>query len=795
MFSSSFSWGWCLPLLGLVGPGRSGAAVTYSGAQSIAIGTDFGGVYVDLDTGLSSSAELAGWDVNLFFGGLGIANSADLQPVRRGTGNTDALVSLQTGTLVQSNSRFSSGNGGSGADDDSGHLGPGLGQFTAGQSGLLGFKVLRGADTFYGWMRVSLNRFDAIGVVEGWAVEGTAGAAIVAGDTGVLGGNPWIIAAGTTRGDDSGAVGSDLVLEPGSDFTFAESGGQGTFEGRVAGTGNLRVTGTGGVRLNGNNPFRGTLTVEPSSALSVGKSENLGGAAVVLQDRAKLVFDGSASNNGALNNYGNAITFSAAASTILEQAGSGVVQLSGLLAGTGTMTKTGSGTLVVSGDEANTFSGSTVVSGGELLLQKSGGAQALGGNIAVNGGTLNLGASNQIADNAQLTVSGGGSMIFSGSGLTETIGTLTNSGGTFRTGANALLGSGNSITWLAGSTNTVSAGGSLADAHFAISGGTNVVEGGAVGGVLQVLGGGLGLEMASGGVLVLNSDNAVPGKLLLEGTVTVSGNGTAAIASGLALANRGTIDLGGAVRTFEVGNGSAAIDLLISAYLTNGGLIKSGSGALQLSAPNTYLGSTAISGGTLELSGAVAALSGTVSVSIAGGTLLLAGTGGNAVSNAAGISLGGSASLQLSGTVSETLGTVTMSGSAGLRVIDFGSGSGVLALGSLEGTVPGMPLQVWNWSGLAVSGGGVDQLVLSGGLGGAVQLSDIFFFSDSGSTALGGAAWVSGTAGELVPGTLVAVPEPGALGAALALLAPLAWRERRQWWRGRAARVGARGMP
>jgi len=54
------------------------ANVIYSGVQDIPIPTDFAGVYLDPDTGAT------GWDINPFFGGVGIANSAAFQPCGMG---------------------------------------------------------------------------------------------------------------------------------------------------------------------------------------------------------------------------------------------------------------------------------------------------------------------------------------------------------------------------------------------------------------------------------------------------------------------------------------------------------------------------------------------------------------------------------------------------------------------------------------------------------------------------------------------------------------------------------------
>ena len=783
--------------LALFGAEAAAGAVTYSGLKNIAIPANFEGVYLDLATGSSGASEFSGWDLNFFFGGLGVANSDSLLPVLPGSagvasGSSIRLLSL--GGEVKRTSIFTDGYGVSGAEDNSGHLGPGTSQFGDGAAGYMGFKLNRPSDTpVYGWMQVVLTR-NGSGIIKDWAYE-TSGASIVSGFEGFADAAPVTTLSTGETSVSSATLAGNVQLGADAAITFAESGTtQGTFAGILVGSGTLNITGGGGLYLSGTNPFSGTIAVGGGSNLTIDSNQNLGSASVVLNGGAALVFAADDSNDTGLNTFRNDITVGTTGTTVLNNSGDGEVTLSGALGGgssTSVITKTGTGVMTLSGDIPNTYSGTIVVSGGELQLQKTSG-NAIGGNLTISGGTLNVAGSDQIADNAQLTLAPGGSMIFTGTGLTETIGTLTNSGGTFSTGANSLTGSGNSITWSGSSTNTVSNGGLLADAHFAISGGTNTVEGGAAGGVLQVLTGGPGLELASGATLTLKSDNAVPGKLLLQGNVSVAGAATSAtIASGLALANRGTIDLDGGIRTFAVGDGAAAVDLMISASLSNGGLIKSGSGTMQLSAPNGYSGSTAIGAGTLELAGSAASLSATSALSIDGGTLLLTGTGGSAVNNAAAITLGGvsaaPSTLQLSGAVTETLGNLTLSGTTGLRVIDFGLGSGILTLNVLDGATSGRSLQVWNWSGLGVVGGGTDQLILAGGLGSNLSLSDISFYSDSGISGLGSAAWVAGTAGEVTV-SIATVPEAGSLGAVLALLAPLAWRERRHYARCREAR-------
>jgi autotransporter-associated beta strand protein len=207
----------------------------------------------------------------------------------------------------------------------------------------------------------------------------------------------------------------------------------------------------------------------------------------------------------------------------------------------------------------------------------------------------------------------------------------------------------------------VSNGGAVQDAHIVISGGTNTVEGGATGGVLQLNASGTGLEMSAGSTLTLNSDNAVAGKLLLKGDVSSSGDSTVTIASGLALTNKGNIDLDNGTRTFTVADGAAATDMSISAVITNGSIIKDGAGTLSLNAANTYSGTTAINGGTLiaNVLGALP-LSPRSAVSFTGGgnpTLSLGASQVAASLNSVGVG---------------TTGTVTL----GSNTLTVGAGSG-----------------------------------------------------------------------------------------------------------------------
>jgi fibronectin-binding autotransporter adhesin len=367
------------------------------------------------------------------------------------------------------------------------------------------------------------------------------------------------------------------------------------------------------------------------------------------------------------------------------------------------LTKSGSGKWTLSGASANTFTGQTSVSLGELDLNKTAGVNAITGvgalNIAspdvlVNGGTLLWLANEQMANTVTVSLTSGAVNL---NGKTETLGDFSNSGGTFTTGAGKLIGTGASVTW-SGGTNTINDGGTVEDAHVVITGGTNEVQGGATGGVLQVDDGGTGLEM-TGSTLTLDSDNTVAGKLLLGKTASTSSNvttyassTTSNISSGLSNTNPGVVDLNGGTSTFTVASGSTSsgVDLNVSALIQNGALNKAGAGTLALTnaTGNTYAGGTTVSAGALRISNTSGSATGTGStLSVARGATLE----GKGISNSTGFAIGSTGSgtatvLVGQDTASDvnTTATMTLHGSSGTSTIANAN----LAF-NLDSTTPG----------------------------------------------------------------------------------------------------------
>lgn len=111
-----------------------------------------------------------------------------------------------------------------------------------------------------------------------------------------------------------------------------------------------------------------------------------------------------------------------------------------------------------------------------------------------------------------------------------------------------------------------------------------------------------------GGHLAANKINlmphaSTPAKLLLGGDLdfTPLADAAAVIGNGSGAGLAGRVDLGGGNRTLNVADGAAAVDLTISVPVLNGGLVKTGAGALALTGANAYAGDTAVEQGSLAL--------------------------------------------------------------------------------------------------------------------------------------------------------------------------------------------------
>jgi autotransporter-associated beta strand protein len=340
--------------------------------------------------------------------------------------------------------------------------------------------------------------------------------------------------------------------------------------------------------------------------------------------------------------------------------GHGAVNFNSTLTGSGDLIKNGSGITTIGADNFSTFTGAVTINNGLVVITSDGALGSTGSGTTVNnGGTLAFRGGVAYTRAEPVTISGNGVMrgtgqyagaIYNDGGDNSFAGNITmaaNSGIGSRDGTLTLDGTisgaynltklGAGVVELTNSGNSYSGATIIQDgvlrvtAETALPGG--FATGGASGGNLQLAGGVLEIGTATaftrrlgtaadqvqftgdGGfsaygaartVTLTNSAGTANGTLTWNaGSFVPTGNAllisSAYADNTVTLTN--AIDLGSAQREVRVANGSAAVDGILSGALSNGGLVKTGAGTLELSGSNTYAGATEIQGGALRFNG------------------------------------------------------------------------------------------------------------------------------------------------------------------------------------------------
>lgn len=363
------------------------------------------------------------------------------------------------------------------------------------------------------------------------------------------------ISATTAGASVARLTGSGAVVLGGQILTLTGAAND-TFSGVISGSGGLTIA-AGSQTLTGVNTYSGQTTIASGATLSLSGAGSIAASSGVAVNGT---FDISAApvgaTTGSLSGNGHVIL---GGETLTIAQGSGT--FSGDIAGTGGLVVTG-GTQVLSG--VNTYTGGTTVAGGVLILSGGGTLGAANAPLTVTGGTLNLG------------------------GTSQTVGTFTMDGG-------------------------VVTGGSLAASVFDVRGGTIDAS---------LIGNGTLVQSGLGTTILSGANSYTGGTIVMSGVLTLAGSGTLGAATGPVNLMGGILDLGGTTQTTGVLtlDGGALIDsggqgrLDAAAFDVRAGAIdgvlggaadltKSGSGAVVLSAVNTYTGATTITGGALALAG------------------------------------------------------------------------------------------------------------------------------------------------------------------------------------------------
>ncbi|NTU45335.1 MAG: filamentous hemagglutinin N-terminal domain-containing protein [Chlorobiaceae bacterium] len=515
-----------------------------------------------------------------------------------------------------------------------------------------------------------------------------------------------------TNGSITGTTG---VLT-GTSYLINNDSGTTTVSAILGGTNKaLTKSGAGTVTLSGVNTYTGATTISNGT--------------LTLDATGSIAASSGVANSGSFTIGGNKVidSLTGAGSTALDSyiltigdSDNTSGTYSGVLSGTGGITKAGSGTLTLSG--TNTYTGGTTVSDGTLSIG-SGGAS---GSISDTGTLSNSGAvvfnrsddfsyGGKISGAGSLTKSGNGTLTLSGT-TSDYSGAVTVSGGTLKLGHSSALGTtGGGVT--VSDTATLDLNGiSIGDEALTLN----------------------GLGVGTNGALINSSGTAVTyGGLLTLGSASsiVSGNGN------IILSNTGTITGSGFGLTL---GGTASGSSIASIVGTGTGtLTKSGTGTWSLSGANTYSGGTTVSTGTLSIGagGASGSISDTGTLSNSGAVVFNRSndfTYGGKISGAGSLTKSGNGTLTLSGTTSDYSGSVTVS--AGTLKLGHSS-----VLGTTAGGVTVSDTATLDLNGISI---GDEALTLNGlgvGTNGAL-------INSSGTAATYGGLLTLGSASSIVSG-------------------------------------------
>jgi fibronectin-binding autotransporter adhesin len=415
----------------------------------------------------------------------------------------------------------------------------------------------------------------------------------------------------------------------------------------------LIKTGAGKMVLSGAGTYAGPTTINGGMLqLSGGNNRLPTATALTLANVAGVILDLNSLNQtiGSLSGGGATGGNITLGSGTLTVGNTSNTTFSGEISGTGSLVKQGSGTLTLNSAAANAMSGSVTVNAGTLKLAGTGGR------------TFNNG-------------------YFQGQATVYTI----NSSGTLDVAAN----------W---NTSNI--------ATYNVNGGTINIS---VGGDANYIN---NLTMTGGAI---TGTGAFRTGYFVNPTWTINGS-----ASGSAISAPVGLVLGtGTTLTFNVADGGAAADLTVSnsIYDVTGyagmNLAKSGAGTMVLSGASTYVGATAINGGTLQLAGGNNRLPTGTAVTlgnVAGAVLDLnglsqtigslsggGGTGGTVALGSGTLTVGNAASTTYSGTITGTAASGLVKQGAGTLTLNSGAANTMSGSVTVDaGTLRLAAARLWN---------------------------------------------------------------------------------------------------
>ncbi len=498
----------------------------------------------------------------------------------------------------------------------------------------------------------------------------------------------------TSTGTSSFA--GNVVL--GANSTVNVAGSQLTLSGVVSGANRgIDKQNAGTLVLAGANTYTGATNINGGTLRASATNRIADASAVTVASGAVFDLNNFSDTIGSLAGAGNVTLGSAT----LTAGGNGTsTTYSGVVSGTGGLTKAGAGAMTLSG--ANTYTGTTTINAGTLrasggnaiadtsavTLANVAGASldlandeaignlstggATGGNITLNANTLTVNEAGTTTYSG--AISGTGGLIKQGAGALTLSGANTYSGqtrinaGTLAAGANNVFGDSTSVVVNGGVLSLATRSDTVAGVQLlsgSITGTSGVLTSTSdydlqSGTVTATLAGTVALNKSTGGTVLLSGANTYSGAtninagtLRLGAAARIADTSATTVAGGAtfdlnnfaetvgSIAGAGTITLGSGTLTAG-GNGTSTT--YSGAISGTGGLTKAGAGVMTLSGANTYTGVTTVNGGTLRASG------------------------GNAIGDASQVTLANTAGVSLDLANDEAIGNLSGGGTTGGNV-------------------------------------------------------------------------------------------------------------------------------
>ena len=469
--------------------------------------------------------------------------------------------------------------------------------------------------------------------VAGITFNSGAGAFVI--NPAASGTNGFTLTGGVTNNSTSlQTINSLITLSGTQTFTTTAGGGNIALGGVLNGTGGITKAGSGMLTLSGSNSYTGASTVS-SGTLQLGNANAVQNSTLTVNVNNGVTFSSGIGtfNAGALAGSGTVTLSDPASNPVTLSVGSNnaTTSYSGVLSGSGGITKSGTGKMTITGNPI--YTGDTTVNGGTLLFSYPiPGGLSIQSNLTLNGGVVNIDTGGRNA-----AIATGKNIAFGASSGTLCIvnANFWSWDGTLR--FSTTVGAPQALV-------SASAGGIGGTASFNVARGTgpsdllvaapiyganSVTKTGS--GILELSGSNTytGATTVTSGTLQLSNSNAVQ-----NSTLTVNVNNGVMFSSGIGTFNAGGLagsgnlvlsDTASNPITLAVGGTNATTTL--SGVLSGvGGLTKTGTGTLNLSSTPTYTGSTTLIDGTLATTGTLGGLIGGPAGTLAvySGTLMLA---------------------------------------------------------------------------------------------------------------------------------------------------------------------------